>query len=107
MSRRPVIGMCAAIERARYGVWDEPVSMLPHSYATAVQRAGGLALILPPDPLVSERPEEVLDALDALLLAGGSDIDPATYGAEAAPETSGVYRPRDDFEIALARAALE
>lgn len=99
--------MCAAVERVRYGAWEEPADLLPHSYATAVQRAGGLALVLPPDPALADAPEEVLDEIDGLLLAGGGDIDPAAYGDEAWPETTGVNPARDRFEMALARAAVE
>jgi putative glutamine amidotransferase len=102
-----VIGMCAAVERVRYGAWEEPADMLPHSYAAAVQRAGGMALVLPPDPVLADRPADVLDAIDGLLLAGGGDIDPNAYGAKAEPETTGVNPARDEFEIALARGAVE
>jgi putative glutamine amidotransferase len=104
---RPVIGICAAVERARWGPWDEVAVLLPRSYTRAVQRAGGMALVLPPDDAIVERPDEVLDRIDGLLLAGGSDIDPATYGAAPAPETTGTCPPRDRFELALARRALE
>jgi putative glutamine amidotransferase len=100
--------MCAAVERGRWGAWEEELAdMLPHGYARAVQRAGGLALMLPPDPAVAENPESVLDFVDALLLPGGGDIDPSFYGADRHPETTGTYPQRDEFEIALARRALE
>ena len=46
---RPVVGICAAVERARWASWDVVVTMAPQTYATAVQAAGGLAVILPPD----------------------------------------------------------
>ena len=46
--RRPVIGICTALEQARWSVWDQPALLLPRSYVEAVQRAGGLALMLPP-----------------------------------------------------------
>jgi putative glutamine amidotransferase len=106
--RRPVIGLCTAIERARFGVWDELAALLPLTYPRAVQRAGGLALMLPPDPAVAERPDELLDRLDGLVLAGGCDIDPASYGAgEPHPQTGGTTPERDDFELALLNAALE
>jgi putative glutamine amidotransferase len=100
---RPAIGLCTAVEQARWGAWDLPATLLPLSYSRAVQRAGGLALLLPPDP----EPLEVLDRVDALVLTGGSDIDPATYGAEPHPATLGTVPERDEFELALARAALE
>jgi putative glutamine amidotransferase len=72
-----------------------------------VQRAGGLAVLLPPDPLLVEQPDEVLDRIDGLLLAGGADLDPAAYGAEAHPKTAGSVPERDAFELALATRALE
>src|SRR4051812_39318198 len=104
---RPVIGICASIERARWGVWDGGAVLLPREYSNAVQRAGGLALLLPPDPVLVRDPDEVLALLDGLILAGGSDIDPSTYGAEPHPATAGVVPERDTFEIALSRRALE
>ena len=49
----------------------------------------------------------MLDLLDGLMLAGGADIDPASYGAQAHPETVDTVPERDRFEIALVRAAIE
>jgi putative glutamine amidotransferase len=107
MADRPVIGLCAAVERARWGAWDTPAHLLPREYADAVQRAGGIALLLPPDPRAVEHPDELLDLLDGLLLAGGSDVDPGAYGADRHPETHGTNPERDAFEVALAQRAIE
>jgi putative glutamine amidotransferase len=104
---RPVIGICTALERARWGMWDQQALLLPRSYVDAVQHAGALVVMLPPDELSTEDPGEVLDLLDGLVMAGGADIDPAGYGAEAHPETLNTVPERDRFEIALARAAIE
>lgn len=104
---RPVIGICAAIERARWSVWDQEAFLLPRSYVDAVQRAGGLALMVPPDEVASAGPDEILDMLDGLILAGGRDIDPACYGAARKAHTAEPRRERDTFEIALARRALD
>jgi putative glutamine amidotransferase len=104
----PAIGICAAIERVSWGVWDGyEVTLAPRNYVSAVQRAGGLAIVLPPDAAAVADPDLLLDRVDALLLAGGADIDPASYGAEPHPETKGTWPERDAFEIALARRALE
>ncbi|HEY1357012.1 MAG TPA: gamma-glutamyl-gamma-aminobutyrate hydrolase family protein [Thermoleophilaceae bacterium] len=104
---RPLIGICAAVEAASWGSWQLEVNLSPRSYAEAVQLAGGLALLLPPDDEVAEAPDQLLDMLDALVLAGGSDIDPASYGARPDPETRGTRPERDRFELALAHRALE
>jgi putative glutamine amidotransferase len=104
----PVIGICAAVERVSWGVWDSyEVTLAPRGYVVAVQRAGGIVIVLPPDEAAVEDPDILLDRVDALMLAGGADIDPASYGAEAHPETRGTWPDRDAFELALARRALE
>jgi putative glutamine amidotransferase len=107
VSDRPVIGICSAVESARWAAWEVVVNLSPRTYSLAVQRAGGLALILPPDDTVAEAPDELLDLLDALILAGGSDIDPGSYGAKPHPETKKTWPERDRFEIALGTRALE
>jgi len=104
---RPVIGLCTALEKARWSVWDMQAVLLPRSYVDAVQRAGGLALLLPPDPLAGEEPDEWIDLIDALVLAGGADVDPAAYGAERDPHTIGMVPERDAFELALTKRAME
>ena len=104
---RPVVGLCTALERARWSVWDQQAVLLPRSYVDAVHRAGGIALLLPPDPAAIADPDPLLDLLDGLLLAGGADMDPATYGAERHPETAGMVPERDAFELALAARAME
>jgi putative glutamine amidotransferase len=103
---RPVIGICTALERARWSVWDQQAVLLPWSYVEAVQRAGAMAVLLPPDPRTGEDPEQALGLLDGLMLAGGADIDPASYGAERHPETQDTVPERDAYEIAMVRAAI-
>jgi putative glutamine amidotransferase len=49
----------------------------------------------------------VLEHFDGLLLLGGGDLDPASYGQTAHEKVYGVSPLRDEFEIALARAAVE
>jgi putative glutamine amidotransferase len=104
---RPVVGICTAVEQARWGAWDMPSYLLPRNYVDAIQRGGGLALMLPPDPRVTEDPDPVIDLLDGLILAGGADVDPSTYGAERHPLTDPGSLERDEFELALAQRALE
>jgi putative glutamine amidotransferase len=63
--------------------------------------------MLPPDPKANDNPDEWLDLLDGLVLAGGADVDPAAYGADPDPKTIGTVPERDEFEIALALRAME
>lgn len=104
---RPVIGICAALEQAQYSGWDVQCVMLQHAYIQSVQRAGAMVIMIPPDPVLCENPDEILDHVDALLLAGGPDIDPALYGQAAHAETHGVVVERDAVELALIKRAIE
>jgi putative glutamine amidotransferase len=104
---RPVVGVCAAVERIRWGAWEVQANLLPRTYTEAIHAAGGMGLLLPPDDTAAEAPGQLLDLLDALVLAGGSDVDPAAYGARPHPETGPTTPERDRFELALAHGALE
>lgn len=104
---RPVVGICTASDVASWGAWKLPAYLLPRNYVDAIQRGGGLALMLPPDPRVTADPDPVLDLLDGLVLAGGMDVDPSTYGAERHAATDPGSLERDEFELALAGRALE
>ena len=79
-------------------------ALVPYDYVRAVERAGGRAVLVPPD---DEGIEEVLDALDGLVFSGGNDLSPESYGAEADPATNGTNPARDRGELALLTAALE
>jgi putative glutamine amidotransferase len=103
----PVIGICTSLTRASWGVWDRLSALLPLDYITAIQRAGGLALMIPPDPRLEADPDRALDLIDGLILAGGNDIEPAAYGADPHPETKQTVPERDRSELALARGAFE
>lgn len=103
----PVIGICAAVERARWTVWDQMAALVPLDYVDSVHRAGGIPVLLAPDPRVTDDPDLLLDRIDGLLVAGGSDIDPSTYGAPLDEQTGETNLERDRFEISLARRAVE
>jgi putative glutamine amidotransferase len=104
---RPTIGITVARTEATWGVWNQAAAVLPFAYITAVQRAGGTALLIPPDPAMAQEPDVILERLDALILSGGHDIDPGAYSAEAHPSTKGTVPDRDQTEIGLARRAVE
>jgi putative glutamine amidotransferase len=104
---RPVIGICTSLVDAQWGVWDQRAALLPVGYITAIQKARGLAVMIPPDPAFQDDPDRLLDLLDGLILAGGNDLDPASYGAEPHPKTNGWVPERDRSELALIRRAVE
>lgn len=104
---RPVVGITAAIDRARWAVWDVEANVSQRTYSRAITAAGGLPVILPAHDEIADEPAGVLDLLDALILSGGSDLDPTSYGAEPDERTVSVFPERDRFELALARGAVE
>ena len=101
---RPVVGITTYVTPARWGYWELEAALIPADYVRAVERAGARPLLVPPS---DEGIEETLDAVDALVFSGGSDLDPETYGDEPHPETFGVHPERDRAELALLTRALE
>jgi len=72
-------------------------------YLESVRRAGGE----PVEVIVGgEAPEQILSRVDALMLTGGGDVDPVLYGEAPHGTFQASETGRDDFEIALARAAV-
>jgi putative glutamine amidotransferase len=106
VSRPPVIGLTTYLNQAQMGVWDVRASFLPEIYYQGVTAVGGVAVLLPPQPVDSGIAERVLDGLDGLLITGGKDIDPAAYGQQPHPATDEPGGQRDAWEFALLDAAL-
>jgi putative glutamine amidotransferase len=104
--RRPLIGICAAAERAAWSFWDQPAALVADTYLATVRRAGGTPVVITPEPVADAQIESHAAWLDGLLLIGGADIDPAAYGQAATARTEATYPMRDAFEIAFARAAF-
>jgi putative glutamine amidotransferase len=100
--RRPLIGLTTYAEQTRFGLHDTEAAVLPMAYVKAVHAAGGRAVLITPD----DPDPDVLTGLDGILFTGGSDVDPALYGAEAHPATC-AHPERDAAEALLMRAALD
>jgi putative glutamine amidotransferase len=88
------------------GVWDVCAGVLPANYFQGVTMAGGIAVLLPPQPTGAAIADRVLDRLDGLVVTGGKDIDPAIYGQRPHPDTDEPSRMRDAWELALLQGAL-
>jgi len=94
-------------EHAQMMFWDTEFAMLHRSYVRAVERAGGIAVLLPPQGGGDDVARAVVDRLDGLILSGGADVDPSLYGQEPGPRTGKPRTDRDAWELALLRAAEE
>src|SRR6201998_2385493 len=100
---RPVIGISAYSQNARWGSWDLPAVLLPRRYSDMVIQAGGLPVLLPPSDGVAG----VLTRLDGLVLSGGGDLDPALYGAEPHAQ-AGLPNPvRNNAEVEVCEQAVD
>ncbi|MGJ7539057.1 gamma-glutamyl-gamma-aminobutyrate hydrolase family protein [Brevibacterium luteolum] len=100
--RRPLIGLPTYYGRGQFGVWDRDSAFLPSAYVTAVTRAGGRVVLLPPEQ--PWRAAEVAE-LDGIVLTGGDDVDPSLYGAARGAHTQVPNPRRDAFETQLYRDA--
>lgn len=100
-TQRPLIGISANHQRARWGAWDQPAVLLADRYIAQVAAAGALPVLLPPTAGIAE----VIGRLDGLVLSGGGDIDPARYGALRDPDCGPASPDRDEAELALLAAA--
>ena len=83
--------------------WHARMGFTTTSYEVGLARASGRFLELRPG---SGEPQEILDSVDGLLLAGGGDVDPELYGGTPG-DAQLVDRRRDEIELALIRGALE
>jgi putative glutamine amidotransferase len=101
----PLIGVSTYLEQdVSWGVWRQPAALLPAGYHGLVQAAGGLAALLPPSGRATAA--AAVARLDGLVIAGGPDVEPARYGAQAQPRTGPPAVERDEWELALVDAAL-
>jgi putative glutamine amidotransferase len=101
---RPVIGMSTGRMAVDYGpVPQYPLTYVPVDYVEAVLEAGGLPmpLALHDVELYGGAVAEQLAYCDGLLLSGGVDINPATYGEQPHPELNATTPERDSHELAL------
>ena len=100
---KPVIGIVSACTRELH-----PMYVMGRDYVHSVERAGGLALLLPATPdAVNDSMAQWLALCDGFLLAGGGDVAPTFYGQSPLPQVKSTDRVRDEVELTLCRAALQ
>jgi putative glutamine amidotransferase len=101
--KRPVIGISAYEVPVAFGQWTDVQSVVvPAAYTSSVARAGGMPIAIPP----LDGSTELLDLLDGAVFTGGPDLNPAVYGQDPHPESTGFHDQRDRSELALIREAL-
>jgi putative glutamine amidotransferase len=100
----PWIGVVAYhLAAGRVAKWLVGGYGVPENYVEAIRRAGGHPVLVLPGEEVSA--DDLLGTVDALVLVGGGDVEPARYGASTDDHTYGVERDRDALEIGLLLAA--
>jgi len=103
-ARRPTIGITTYGPSTPKEPGELALFSLPTAYVDAVVAAGGVPVLLAASALPAE---EVLGAIDGLIVAGGGDIAPDAYGGAHHETIYSVNPTRDSFELRLVRAALE
>lgn len=102
---RPLVAIPGyRLRKGRVKLWDEWDAVgMPEQYVDAVRAARGRAVVIPTRG--ADAAEDTLDGFDALVLAGGGDVEPSRYGGDERAEVYGVDADRDELELALVRAA--
>ena len=104
---KPLIGITTYREQSRWGVWDDQADLLPAAYARSIEEAGGIAVLLPPTGDPRHDSYDVVARLDALVIAGGADVDPQRYTDVPHERTADWREDRDAWELGLLDAARE
>jgi putative glutamine amidotransferase len=102
---RPLIGLSAYREHARWGVWDQRADVLPSVYADAIEAAGGVPVLLPPTTPYDDAAAAAVARLDGLVISGGADVSPQRYDEDPHDRTTNWREDRDSWELALLGAA--
>jgi len=105
---KPVIGITTKTRFVGGGTGSSATTEIQYSpldYVDAVSRAGGIPILI---PLVAteEAADAWLERMDGVILSGGMDVDPASYGQEPAKDMGGIDGPKDEMEEILTKKIL-
>jgi putative glutamine amidotransferase len=98
VQKRPLIGINVDVNEV------PKEASVPSYYFEAIEKSGGIPILLP--PMKTSTLNEVLKKLDGLLLIGGADYPPVSYGAEPESKTNVMSSSRAEFDLSLVKAAL-
>lgn len=103
MSKRPLIGLtCYRLKSERGRILD---GLMP-PYMDAIQAAGGIPVLIPLT-LKNEDIKELCERVDGIVIPGGGDMDPTTYGGDPNGKVYGVTPDRDRVELEVAKQTVE
>ena len=105
--QKPIIGITCSMEyddKARKYPTAYAFDYLKRSYYEAVERSGGIPLILPNTKKL-KLIDQMLKVIDGLVISGGNDVDPHFYKEKKKAKNLNLTKERDLFEIALVRKA--
>ena len=100
---RPIIGITCFMRETVYGNWHRHAAILPSAYVSMIDRAGGTPLIIPPAGNMTS----LLEGIDGLVVSGGPDICPESYGQESGPMSVGYSTEQDGTEMELIKGAMD
>ncbi len=91
-------------ERSAEGVPNRPHAALKQDYLDAVAGAGAIPLVVSPE--ATSATDLVVSRIEGLMLVGGLDVHPSSYGEPLLNDTVDPSPDRDALELALLRSAL-
>ncbi|MFT3685389.1 MAG: gamma-glutamyl-gamma-aminobutyrate hydrolase family protein [Phycisphaerales bacterium] len=98
---RPLIGITADVEPVSGSATGAYRVRVGGAYLDAVVAAGGVPVVLHPDPALAA---EYVASVDGLLLTGGNDVDTTKWGVKMHPKAVPMHERRQAFEVALLAA---
>lgn len=104
--KKPVIGISGSEVTIQAGPFmGEPRTYVNAAYVDSVYQNGGIPLVIPFTKGGEEMALEQMKLVDGLILSGGHDVDPHLYGEEIDQKSGATWPDRDQFDIALLKAA--
>ncbi|KRM92032.1 gamma-glutamyl-gamma-aminobutyrate hydrolase family protein [Liquorilactobacillus cacaonum] len=102
--KKPIIGISGSIIKDQGGIFPGyQRAYVNNDYVRAVNKNGAIAIILPPGSV--ENAGQLIASVDGLILSGGQDVNPFSYGEEIQQKCGAIFPARDEFEFALLREA--
>lgn len=107
LNKRPIIGISGGIKSINDEAFEgHKFAYMINNYVESVERAGGVPYIIPivqNEDIIKQQAESI----DALILSGGSDINPLLFGEEASEKLGSINQDRDIYDIKLLKFAME